>query len=167
MSFIDSVPVNKSFLSNVEWRFKIDRLPSVNFFIQSVNIPSINLGRSDKPSPFVKIPFAGDHIEYGELQVTFKIDEDFQSYLEVFNWMIAIGFPNNFNEHNFQKHDDLYSDGTLIALTNAKNPNLEITFKRMWPTFLSDVQFDATSQPQKEIDVTASFAYQTFSIVKL
>ena len=52
MSAINNTPENKNFLSPLNFRFQIKKAPNVNFFIQKVNIPQIELPQVDTPNPF-------------------------------------------------------------------------------------------------------------------
>jgi hypothetical protein len=177
MSASNTQPENINLVAPYNFIFKIQRLPHVNYFVQSINIPSVSAGQVDLPTPFIRIPMAGDHLLYGLLTVTFRIDEDFQNYKEIYDWMKGIAFPDNFQEHaDYQAahnnvpsnpHAAFYSDGTLTALSNKKNPNIEVTFKNMWPSFLSDVNFNTQETTFNPLEATVSFAFQTFDLRKL
>jgi hypothetical protein len=164
-------PTNQNFLQNVKWQFSIKRLPGISFFVQSVNIPSITGVRRDVPTPFVKYPVPYDHLDYGELNVSFKINEDMSNYLEVYNWMVGLGFPDNFGQHRAlvnvpPAQDKEYSDATLLVLTNAKNAGLKVEYQRCFPVFLSDIEFD-TGGSGNEIDCTVTFAYEKFTVTPI
>ena len=83
MTAVDNTPANKNFLSPLNFRFQIKKAPNVNFFVQKVNIPEIAVRAPDVMNPFVKIPYPGDHLEYGIFNISFKVDEDLQNYLEI------------------------------------------------------------------------------------
>ena len=99
MSVIDNTPANKNFLSPLNFRFQIKKAPHVNFFIQKVNIPSIALPNPTVSNPFVNIPYPGEHLRYGDLEISFKVDEDLQNYLEIHNWLVSLGKPENFDQY--------------------------------------------------------------------
>jgi len=91
MAYSNTEPVNKNFLSPLGFKFVIKKTPHINYFIQSVSLPDITLGDTYVPTPFTRIPIAGDHIEYGDLIFTFKVDESMKNYRELYNWITAIG----------------------------------------------------------------------------
>ena len=168
---LPSTPTNVNFLQNAKWRFVIQRLPVLSFFIQSINVPSLSFGRRDVPTPFVRIPFAGDHLDYGELNVNFKVDENMANYIEVHNWMVGLGFPDSFEQHAnllavAPPKDKEYSDATLFIQTNAKNVNVNITYHKIFPVFISDLEFD-TGGVGNEVDCTVTFAYQKYTITRV
>jgi len=175
MSAFLNQPSNKNFLSPNGFKFSIKKLPNVNFFVQSVNIPSFNLGTVDVENPFIKIPFPGDKLTYGQLNVTFKIDEDLSNYLELYNWLIGIGYPDNFGQRrsieppniNLASGDGVYTDASLVITTSKMNSNFEVTFKDAYPINLSELQFDSTITDIDYITCTATFAYRIFTISQL
>ena len=99
MTAIDDTPTNHNFLSPLNFKFQIKKAPHVNFFIQEVNIPSLDLRQVDESNPFVTVPYPGEHLTYGIFTIKFKIDEDLKNYFEIHNWLRAMGKPDNFNEY--------------------------------------------------------------------
>lgn len=173
MSLLDTQPTNPSFLSPLGFRLQVKKLPHVNFFVQAVDIPSITLGTADAETPFVKLPFPGTRLTFGNLQVTFKVDEDMKNYIEIYEWLKAIGFPDNFAQYTniagaaLASGEGVFSDITLIVLTSAMNPNLEVTFMDCFPVDLSSLQFDSTSADVQYLTATVTFANRRFDIKPL
>jgi hypothetical protein len=173
MSAVNNTPQNKNFLSPLNFKFSIKRAPNLNFFIQKANIPSIRIPSFEIPTIFNPIPTPYTHMEYGDFDITFKVDEDFQNYLEIHNWIRALGFPEQFEERTaISKNPDysgegLYSDLSLIILNSAKKPNYEFTFRSAFPTDLSSVEFDTSDDDVDYVTASASFKYMLFDIVKI
>ena len=173
MTAISTQPSNPSFLSPLGFKLQIKKLPTVNYFIQSVNIPSVSLGTADAETPFVKIPFPGTKLTFGNLQVTFKVDEDMKNYMEIYDWLKGVGFPDNFAQYTnvagaaLASGDGVYSDISLIVMTSAMNPNMEVTFFDCFPVDLSELNFDSTSADVEYITATVSFANRRFDIKTL
>lgn len=173
MSALDNTPQNRNFLNPLNFKFSIKRAPNINFFIQKVTIPSISLGSIDIPSPFIPIPTQQSSMEYTDFTIQFKIDEDFQNYLEIHNWIRSLGFPDNYSEYADLAKNPVYtgmgttSDISLIILNSTKSPNYEFSFRSAWPTYLSEVDFDTTSSDVDYVSATASFKYLMFDIAKI
>ena len=133
------------------------------------------LGEAQIPTPFIRMPIAGDHINYGDLQLTFKVDENMKNYLELYNWITAIGFPDNFDQHkavdpkyvSYGSGEGVYSDATLMILSSAMNPIHEITFIDAFPVALTDFQFDSRAMDVEYIEATATFRFRKFNITTL
>lgn len=173
MSAIDNTPTNKNFLSPLNFKFQIKKAPHVNFFIQKVNIPDIKLISPEYPNPFVNAPIPGEHLTYGILDITFKVDEDLQNYLEIHNWIKALGKPQNYEQYKTIQDkqpgtgDGIYSDISLMVLSSTKMANYEIVFMDAFPVNISSVVFNTTDNDVNYIEAAASFRYTLFDINKV
>jgi len=174
MAILNNTPSNINFMSPLKFTFTVHKLPNVNFFVQGVTLPSITVTPRFEPTPFVKLPFPGDHIEFTELLITYRVDEDMKNYLEVFNWMTALGFPKDFNQYkaladrdrrtNVSGTDSIMSDATLIIHNSNANPNMKVNFINLFPTTLSELMFDTRQQDIEYVENTVSFAFERFEV---
>jgi len=159
-------------LSPLNFKFTLKRAPNLNFFVQRINIPGVALPKVDTPNPLIKIPLSGDHLEYDELDVTFKVDENLQNYLEVHNWVRALGKPS-FQEYATLANKAVYtgeglkSDIVVTVLTSQKNSNYEFIFKDAFPISISSISFQSTDESVNYIEASARFVYTIFDIVKV
>jgi hypothetical protein len=169
-------PDNTQFLSPLGFNFSIKKLPNTNYFVQAVNVPTVQMGDAVMPTPFVNIPTIGDRMAFAEFQLSFKVDEDMTNYIELFDWMVQLGFPEDFAQAKniYQKQrsvdflaDGPYSDATVTILNSAMQPNLEVQFEDCYPTALSDLQFSTTSPSVDYIECQATFRYKLFRILRL
>ena len=167
-------PTNRNYLSPVGYRFTLKRAPNVEFFVQRVQIPGLTLPVVDRPTPFVKIPEPGDHLEFNTLSVTFKINEDLDNYLEIFDWMIALGKPEKFEQYKFEPKqsyldpkDTVKSDITINILTSAMNGNIEVICRDCFPVSLSEIEFDSTVTDISYIEATVTFAMRDYTIQRV
>ena len=173
MTAIDNTPYNKNFLSPLNFVFQIKRSPHLNFFVQQVNLPSISVNFPEQPNPFVHIPISGEHLEFGTLRVSFKVDEDMQNWFEVHNWIRNLGFPFEYEEYKKlatapkSSGEGIVSDITLVILNQVKLPAFEITFRDAFPVSLSDLQFDVTEETVNYITASVEFKYVLYDVVKL
>ena len=173
MTALSNQPENINFLSPLGYKLMIKKLPHLNFFVQSVTVPSISLGTADIETPFTKLPFPGTKLTFQNLEVTFKIDEDMQNYIEVFTWMNELGFPDNFADYQaiagrkLYTGEGVFSDMSLTIMTSAMNPNIVIDFVDCFPVDLSSIIFDSTSADVSYLTATVTFANRRFNIRKL
>lgn len=173
MSAIDNTPSNRNFLSPLNFKFQIKKAPHVNFFIQKVNIPSISIPPPQPNNPFVKTPIPGEHVNFGDLTITFKVDEELKNYLEIYNWLIALGKPENFEQYKtiqdqpLTSGDGIYSDISLMILSSTKMPNYDITFVDAFPVDLSQIVFNTTDNNVNYIEASSTFKYSYYTITNI
>jgi hypothetical protein len=173
MTAINDTPLNKNFLNPLNFQFQLKRAPNINFFIQKVTLPSITVPEIEIPTMFNYIPIAGNKLSYGELEITFKVDEDFANYLELHNWIRALTHPEKFEEYADIAKNPTYtgqgvgSDISLIVLNSLKNPNFEVTFRSAYPISLSNIEFDTTLDDVQYVTCSASFRYMLYDITKI
>lgn len=173
MSAIDNTPSNRNFLSPLNFKFTIKKAPHVNFFIQKVNIPSMTIVNPQPNNPFIKTPIPGEHIDYGELNIVFKVDEDLQNYMEIRNWLVGLGKPENFEQYRALEEKEpisgegIYSDISLMILSSTKMPNYEVTYVDAFPVTLSELVFNTTDPDVNYIEASSTFKYTYYTITNI
>lgn len=174
-------PENKNYLKPNSFRFVFNRLPNVEYFCQSTNLPKITLGAAMQPSPFVDIPHAGDKLEYSELNITFMIDENMTNYIELYNWMVGLGFPKSRDQFarlvddpssRFLKSDKLlergeYSDGSLFVLNSNNEPIVEVKFYDIFPQSIESIDFDLRIPTVDYMTGIATLRYTLYEILPI
>ena len=164
------VTANKNFLSPLGYKFVITRLPNVDYFCQSISFPTVTLNTSSIPNPFQRIPVAGTELSYGNISVNFKIDEDLTNYKEIYNWMLALGFPESYDQYkalaNKSSVDSqrIRSDASLVILSSSKNAKHEVKFFDIFPVGLTGMKFDSSLTDVAYLEATAEFAYRMFTL---
>jgi hypothetical protein len=183
-SFASSLPTTYDFLRPNAFRFSIKDLPNTSFTCQSANLPALQLGFAVQPTPFVDIPAIGDKINFGDFTIRFIVSEDMSNYLELYRWLIALGFPDNYSQFksftekrpskfpfvtkiNGQDEVLAYSDGTLTILDSTNNAKVNIIFKNLFPISLEALDFDIASQTLEYFTAIASFRYTVFEVEPL
>ena len=169
---------NRNFLSPIGFKFSLVKKPKIDFFCNSANLPGLNLGVAIQSTPLKSIPVPGETLSYEDLTLRFMVDEDMVNYLEVYNWLVQFGFPDNFGQYQQLLDEDEnskgkqnaisgMSDGTLFVYNNTFNPNLKIVFKDLFPVSLSGISFDSTSNEVNYVTAQVTFKYTIFDIIKL
>ena len=186
-------PTKLDYASPTQFKFSIVKLPKVEFFVSTVNIPGIVLGSGTQKTPLLDMPYPGDKLTYGDLNMTFLVDENLENYREVHGWLVGLGFPRDHTEFKnladsgddrfpgssaqiseepglggkFQpaKEGGIYSDATLTVLTNKNNPVTEIRFRDVFPTSLSGLSYDqqASDVDYLSCDITFKYKYYEFA----
>jgi hypothetical protein len=163
---------NRNFLSSLGFKFSLARAPKVDFFSKSANIPGINLGVAIQPTYLKDIPIPGDKLVFDDFRLTFNIDENLENYNIIQSWMRGLGYPESVYEYmqwmksdpNNPTQDPNVSDGTLIVYNSNFQPSTLVKFQGMFPTSLSDIDFDATQADVQYAVATVTFKYVLYKI---
>ena len=167
-----STPSTINMLSPLGFKFLILEKPNVSYYCQTASIPGITLGYATEDTMFARLYHHGD-LDFQELNITFKVDEDLANYKEIWNWMVGLGFPHDFNQYkNLQnsnqnirpKIGDRELTASLLIYSGKMNVHHEVTFESIFPTSLSDLQFTSMDSDVNYIPCTATFRYTLYTI---
>jgi len=183
-SIVKSQTTSYDFLRPNAFKFSIKDLPRTSFSCQSANIPDLQLGFATQPTPFSDIPTIGDKLNFGEFTIRFIIAEDMSNYIEMYRWLVALGFPDNYKQFSTFTKDRpsrfpfitktsgreevlAYSDGVLTILDSTNTPKVNIIFKNLFPVSLQALDFDISSATVEYFTAIASFKYTIFEVEPL
>jgi hypothetical protein len=159
-------PSNVNILLSTGFRFLLTRTPNITYFCQGVNLPDITLGEVEQPTRFIPIKHPGTSWNYGDLEISFIIDENMENWREIHSWMRSLKGVEDFNEFESNPTEH-FSDASLVVLNSAMKPNLEVTFEKIFPKTLSGIQFTSDTTDSAQVIANATFAYTSYDIRKL
>ena len=186
-------PAKMDYASPIQFRFKCTKLPQVEFFCQTANIPGISLGSAQMNTPLHDVPIPGDKINYQDLSISFLVDENLNNYKEIHDWLIGLGTPQSDSQFAglLESGSDrfagstastapvgsgtaqplnegaIYSDATLTVLNSKNIAKTEIRFRNVYPTTLGSLSYDIKASDVDYLQVNASFSYMGYEIVQL
>lgn len=172
MTALDHNPSTLSLLSPINFAMSIERCPNVNWFIQKINLPGIQLTPTEYSTPLLGLPEVGDHMNWGNLILTYKVDEDFSAWFEIFNWITSIAAYNNPDQYKTLENQPKFSgkgvksDISLMVLDANRNPNFTIKYSEAYPINLSALNFDTTKADVTYLSATVAFKYDYYTIIK-
>ena len=135
------IPSNINPLQSNGFMFGIKKLPEISYFCQEVVLPSLDLPSSQMDTPLSRVPMPGDKLDFGDLSLTFLIDEEMINYLALHNWLIGLGFPETreqFAEFTSGQAPSMasVSDAVLQILSSSNNTIKTIRFVDLFPISL-------------------------------
>ena len=154
MTSLTEQPTNINPLTDVQFKFDVSALPNTSFFIQTVSLPGVTLEAAVIATP--QLQNFSRHtgiITYEALDVTFLIDEYLKNWQEIYEWMIG--------------EESKYTTAVLTILSSSMNPTMEIHFKDIFPTSLSEIPFNSTTTDPIYQVATVSFNYTEYIIKNL
>jgi len=168
---------NRNYLTATGFKFVLSKYPKIDFFSNSAQIPSVNLGVAVQSSYLKDIPIPGDKLTYDELTLEFLIDEEMENYLTIHNWIRGLGYPESVKEYADLIFNDPITPGIFNAYSGQANASLlvynsnfnsiaEIKFQGLFPVSLSAVSFDSRDAQSNYLSATATFKYSIYDILK-
>jgi hypothetical protein len=170
MTVLNRNPQNTNLLQPTKFLLTFDRINTVQYFCQTVSIPSISLGEVPRPTPFLDMYSPGTKLTYDPLDIEFIVDEDLETWKNLYNWFTSIANPNGFEGRNGskelqkQKH---FSDATLTVLSALNNPVLRIQYRNCFPLTMGEISFDTKSSAENIVTVRATFRYESYTYLTM
>lgn len=157
-------PNNNQFLSPINFVFKLKRAPNLNFFIQRVTFPGIDVAPAWENTPFVDIPHPGVDVKFTPLQIVFRVDENLANYHEIMRWLLALGEEESIAAYSRLavnsplSGNNIKSDITIAICDSSRRPNYMVYFHDAFPIQLGPMVFD--TQPGSIVHQTASASFR-------
>lgn len=182
-------PTSLDYASPTQFKFQIQKLPKVEYFCTSVNLPTVSISEVRQPTPFVDVPLPGTTLSYETLNMTFLVDENLENFQEIHGWIRGLGFPEDYTEYaggleagadrapsskgsvssepgkvrfGAPSQQAYFSDATLIVLTSKNNPIKEIRFRDVYPVNIGELQYDQQATDVQYLTATVTFNYRGY-----
>ena len=155
-----------NYLSPVSFQIVIERMPNVEFFTQRAMIPALTMNPVEISSPIQNFYETPDRVTYSEFDLGFIVDEDMKNYLEIHDWMVGLGTPQDQKQYAdlSKTKEGIKSDITLVINNSSKRPNKKIVFTDCFPMALSSINMSVTQTDVIYPEVTATFRYNYFTV---
>jgi hypothetical protein len=146
----ETTPLSFDGLATVDFKLIFPKLPMVNMFLHTMDIPTINVSPVQVATRFVTAKQIGEKISYQPFTITFLVDKSLYTYTEIYNWMKRMTVS-----------------GTAIGDTD--NPYMMIgskliTFVDAFPVSLDRLSFKANDDNTVYIEGAATFEYDYIEI---
>ena len=113
-------PKSPNYLRNNNFKFTINKIPNVNFYVQSCNLPSLELGYRETKSQFAHpVQINGGELTYGTFNISFIVDEDLVGIYSVEEGFPRI-VPSDLNDIIDQRIDVGSYEITMTGLDNFR-----------------------------------------------
>ena len=145
------------------FQFVLDRVPNMVYYCQTANLPGIGYGVATQPTVLghpVNVPTGAFRFE--DLQLTFRVDENLENWLEIYNWIRTTG--NYESAENGIVYNKKTSGAKLMITNSSYKPKISVDFKHVFPTYLSSINFSVTQPKSMEVIATVKFAFTGYTI---
>jgi hypothetical protein len=170
------IPHNINPLQSNGFMFSILKLPEVSYFCQTANIPGISAPSAQFETPLTQSPIPGEKVVFGEMSISFMIDEEMSNYMAIHDWIIGLTYPadsvqyqqfisKRTNEVNTSELTAGYSDAVLQVLNSSNNVARTVQFVDVFPVQLGSVELQSTTDGTNYLVANATFEYTYYSFV--
>tara|TARA_B100001964_G_C14054429_1_gene518511 strand:- start:27 stop:539 length:513 start_codon:yes stop_codon:yes gene_type:complete len=152
---------NRNYLSPVGFKLVLEKFRGVDFFCQRVNLPDVTMPFTEVPTRFRQFPIvAGGGVTYGDLTVSFIVDEELINWKEIYNWIRT----NGNSEEHMPTEEPEYCNGQVLIYTSSYNINHVINFENLFPISISEMNFNASSNDIEYFTAQVTFKYTGYTI---
>ena len=137
-------------LPNNRFSLIFPKLPNVQFFLQSFEMPAVSVNNVEVATRFVDYNQVGEKLIYQPFTLSFLVDKYSRNWASVFNWMKAMSVGGS--SIGFQ-------DDVLLMIDGKES----LRFYGAWPTSLSGYNFDSTVDKVVYVKASVTLNYDYFS----
>jgi hypothetical protein len=165
MTVLNRNPQNTNPLQPTKFLLTFSRIPNAQYFCQTVNVPGVVLGEVVRETPFLDMYSPGTKLKYDPFDIDFIVDEELQSWKDLYKWFISIADPDGFEQRDGKlvKQNEHLSDATLTILSALNNPILRIQFRNIFPLTMSDLDFNTQLSADTIMTCKATFRYESYN----
>lgn len=129
--------------------------------ISSLTIPGITGGQLIYHTPIRPMVYPGDSLEIFDMNVSFRLDEEYDTWLKLFEWI-------TFNKSTKEIDMHLFMTDINILIHNSKfNPIFNIKLTDCFPFSISDLPLDVTIDSAEVINFDCMFKVNDMEIERV
>jgi hypothetical protein len=182
-------PTQLDYASPTQFKFNIVKLPKVEYFVTSVNVPGISMGTTTQATMLRDLPGPGDKLSYEALTLSFLVDEHLENYREIHGWLTGLGFPRDHSEfktlqdagtdrfptssgnvstevgkvnNTAPDEGSTFSDATLMILSSKNNAIVEVRFRDIFPVSLGGLNYEQQAGDVEYLTTSVTFNYKLY-----
>ena len=182
-------PTQLDYASPTQFKFNIVKLPKVEYFVTSVNVPGISMGTTTQATMLRDLPGPGDKLSYESLTLSFLVDEHLENYREIHGWLTGLGFPRDHSEfktlqdagtdrfptssgnvsteigkvnNTAPDEGSTFSDATLMILSSKNNAIVEVRFRGIFPVSLGGLNYEQQAGDVEYLTTSVTFNYKLY-----
>jgi len=166
---LGDTPTTYNLLTANQFKFTTSRVPILSQFVTGINIPSIEFISTDLKTAYgVNYPIGTGKYIFSDLTVSFLVDEELESWREIYEWIRRLGPLNDESEEIM--YDNCFDSTTTAELTilnKVYKPNFKFKFYNLFPIALTGFSFTTTAADTLQISSAATFRFLYYDLEKL
>ena len=136
--------------------FTKPELKGLEFYLQSVDLPTVSVGEANLSTPKLNIMLGGDKLQFDPFTASVLCDEKMDNFAAIYKWLN--------DTVNTDNPYDLVCDVSLIILNSSNNASRTINFKNCYPNSMSGIAFDVGQTEVQYASFTVTFRYDYYQV---
>ena len=167
MAISKRLPTNTNLFQANKFKLVLGKTPIAEYFCQEVNLPSVAVPPVEHNNPFNRLWVTGVNTDYSELELSLLVDEELKVWQEIHEWMTGYSFPRHFEEYETQKQIGIYTDASILIMTNANVPKIRFNFTHLFPVSHGALTLTVKEDGMEQVILPVSFRYDTYEMVRI
>lgn len=135
-----------------------EKVDALVLYCSEVTLPDLSMEPDIIPNQSYDSKYITKNLNYGDMDVVYAIDEKFTNYKLLFQWMMYLKHPEEFEVKN-QK-----IDASLMIYTNNDNPSFKFNLKNIFPIGLAGINFNKKTSDTEDLENIVTFAMEYYLI---
>lgn len=136
--------------------FSKPELKGLEFYLQSVDLPTVSVGEANYSTPKLNVMLGGDKLMFDPFTANVLCDEKMDNFAAIFKWLNDTVVTDN--------GKDLICDASLIILNSSNNQTRIIEFKNCYPNSMSGIAFDVGQTEVQYASFSVTFRYDYYTV---
>lgn len=151
---------NRNPALGTSFKLEIPSAEQMNYFVQKTSLPSVSMNGIDTPYRNNQGTLPSNRIDYEPVSFDFIVDEDYDNYDSIRQWMHRI-------EKNNRPLIEELEDISLFILSSNKLIKKKVVFYSAFPVYLTEIPLDSAVSDASVSNCTVIFRFQYFEIQKV
>lgn len=139
--------------------------------VQSAPIPGVRIPISELPGGtqgLTRSQLPGSTTEFDPLTVRFLVDENFESWLQMYQWMLSVNNYSDRERSGWKAPDENFPQAVTVHVLNNNKDDIifSIHFYGAWCSDLSEIEFSLIEDTDPAMVCTAIIPYKFFEVEK-
>lgn len=129
-------------------------------YCSQVSLPAFSMPSIGVDTPYyqMKIPYEG--MSFGELTAVYSVDEYFNNFQFLYNWMLRMKNPE---EYNLGGKNEMIT-ASLFIYSNNDNPKFRFTLVNVFPVGLGAINFSKEQADGEDLKHSVTFTLDYYKL---
>lgn len=130
-----------------------NKIRGVEFMCRNITLPSLSVDPINYSTPYHTNSIPGNRLTFDPVTLIYAVDENYDNYLSLFNWMRGFANPNGPLEGEKEEPSTM----SVSVLTNNENPFRNFILDGVFPINVESPNFDISNTSYEPIELSATF----------